>query len=164
MDDGTTNVGVPVVSPQTLPSLSGAKRPPTAEEIDQDHRHKRLKEIQHQLQEDADAAFPNDGNTRYTGVYVLLLCWADEDPKLPVSLELNDLSRVFSDDYGFRTETWQIPAENCHNEVSKKVMEFVETNNDSRHDLKIIYYGGHGMLAKNRQLAWAKYFPDSIEF
>lgn len=95
---------------------------------------------------------------------MLLLCQADEDPKLLVFFELNDLLRVFSDDYGFQTETWQIPAENCHNEVSKKVMEFVDTNNDCRHDLKIIYYGGHGMLAKNRQLAWAKYFPNSTKF
>jgi hypothetical protein len=47
MDDGTTNAWVPVVSPQTRPSLSGAKRPPTVEEVDQDHRHKQLKEIQH---------------------------------------------------------------------------------------------------------------------
>jgi hypothetical protein len=87
---------------------------------------------------------------------VLLICWADEDPKLPVSVEIDDLSQVFSNDYGFQVEKWKIPTHNCHNEVSKKVMDFVETHNDSKHDLKIVYYGGHGMLAKNRQLAWAK--------
>lgn len=137
----------------------GRKRPPTGEEIDIEHRRKRLREISDQLQDDANRGFPNHTTVRYSRIYVLLISWTDEDPKLPVSLELQDLSRVFSDEYGFQTESWQIPSDNSHNELSKKILDFIGINKDAKDDLKIVYYGGHGMLTRGRQLAWTKYIP-----
>jgi hypothetical protein len=133
------------------------KPPPTAEEIDRYHQRNLFNEIRRKLQEEADDAFPNDGKSRYSNVYVLLICWADEDPKLPVSFELDELANVFSLNYGFHTETWKIPGDDCHNELSRKILEFIGVGGDSRRDLKIVYYAGHGLLTKGRQLAWAKY-------
>lgn len=139
--------------------LVGGKRPPTGEEIDLEHRHHRMREIAARIQDGANRSFPNDLSSRYRydKVYALLICWADEDPRLPVSIELNDLSRLFSDEFGFQAETWQIPTDNCHNELSHKVLDFIGIGDDNRNDLKIVYYGGHGILTKGRQLAWTKY-------
>ncbi|KAH7355341.1 hypothetical protein BKA65DRAFT_373259, partial [Rhexocercosporidium sp. MPI-PUGE-AT-0058] len=112
-----------------------------------------------QVQNEANRSFPNDGASRYTRVFVLLIRWAEEDPKLPVSIELNDLSRLFSGDFGFQTETWQIPSDNSHNELSRKVLDFISVGNDDKRNLKIVYYGGHGVLTKGQQLAWTN-IPD----
>lgn len=131
--------------------------PPTAEEIDRAQEQELLSDIRIRLQEDADDAFPNDRKSNYRKVYVLLICWAQEDPRLPVSLELDELSDVFSFDYSFETETWRIPADDCHNQLSRKILDFISLGNDSRRDLKIVYYAGHGLLTKGRQPAWAKY-------
>jgi hypothetical protein len=131
--------------------------PPTAEEIDMAQQQNLLSDIRKRLQEEADDAFPNDGKSNYRKVYVLLICWAKEEPRLPVSLELDELAGVFSLYYGFETETWRIPDNDCHNKLSRKVLDFISVGNDSRRDLKIVYYAGHGLLTKGRQPAWAKY-------
>ncbi|KAE9382160.1 hypothetical protein N431DRAFT_321275, partial [Stipitochalara longipes BDJ] len=88
-------------------------------------------------------------------VYVLLISWANEEGSLPVSLELDELSDMFSLNYGFNTEKWNIPDDDCHNQLSRKVLDFIDLGNDSRHNLKIVYYAGHGLLTKGRQPAWA---------
>jgi len=137
--------------------LSKFVPPPTAEEIDRQQEQYLLKEIQKNLQKEANDAFPNYGRSRYHNVYVLLIRWANEEGGLPVSLELDELSDVFSLDYGFNTETWKIPDDDCHNQLSWKILDFIDLGNDSRLDLKIVYYAGHGLLTKGRQPAWAKY-------
>ncbi|KAH6719008.1 hypothetical protein BKA61DRAFT_429076, partial [Leptodontidium sp. MPI-SDFR-AT-0119] len=126
--------------------------------------HHRMREIAARIQDGANRSFPNDLSSRYRydKVYALLICWADEDPRLPVSIELNDLSRLFSDEFGFQAETWQIPTDNCHNELSHKVLDFIGIGDDNRNDLKIVYYGGHGILTKGRQLAWTN-IPNKAE-
>ncbi len=146
----------PDMAAEVLSIVAVAKPPPTAEEIDRIHEQCFLKEIRKDLQKEANDAFPNEGKSRYRNVYVLLIRWANEEPSLPVSLELNELSGVFSLDYGFSTETWKIPNEDCHNQLSQKILDFIRLGNDSRHDLKIVYYAGHGLLTKGRQPAWAK--------
>ncbi|KAG4437476.1 hypothetical protein IFR05_007031 [Cadophora sp. M221] len=140
--------------------ISKSFPPPTAAEIDLRHEIALHRDTARKIQVDIEESFPNDGKTRYSSVYVLLLCWADEEPKLPVSLELDRLQDVFLGRYGFSTEKWEIPHESSHNKLAAKIMDFIELGGDSRRDLKIIYYGGHGMLNKGRQPVWMN-LPDT---
>jgi len=130
--------------------------PPSANEIDRLRHHITLKNFEKALQSAADIAFPNDTRQPYTEVYVLLIAWEEEDFQLPVSLEIEPLSDVFSGLYGFETEIWRIPNENSHNELNRRVLDFVSLGGDNRDHLKIVYYGGHGLLTKNRRAAWAR--------
>jgi hypothetical protein len=109
------------------------------------------------LQEAADQAFPNTTTSRYRNVYVLMLSWEDEDPSLPVSLEIQRLFEVFKELYHFETEVCHIPDRNPHNEVAKKILGFADLGENSKNDLKIVYYAGHGKLARNRLLSWTRY-------
>ncbi|KAK0106231.1 hypothetical protein ONS96_003873 [Cadophora gregata f. sp. sojae] len=129
--------------------------PPTSRDIDHLQYHISLQEFGRQVQDAANAAFPNDQRSRYSNVYVLLLCWEDEDPKLPVSIEVQELRSLFQVLYDFDVEVWKIPAESSHNELNRKILDFVSFGGDRKDDLKIVYYGGHGMLVHNRQLSWA---------
>jgi len=67
------------------------------------------------------------------------------------------LENIFREDYNFETEVWKIPSEKSHRDLSIKILEVVGLEDDSRDCLKIVYYGGHGLLAPNRQLLWSKY-------
>ena len=89
-------------------------------------------------------------------MYVLLLCWEDEDEKLPVSIEVEGLREVFVNIYRFTVQVWKIPSEGSHKKLNQKVLDFVELGGDRKEDLKIVYYGGHGGLAQNRQPSWAR--------
>ncbi|RDW58140.1 hypothetical protein BP6252_13551 [Coleophoma cylindrospora] len=133
--------------------------PPSHDELDRLLFHIPLEDFGKRLQLAAEAVFPNNTESRYESVYVLLLCWEDGDPKLPVEQELEDLKHVFDEGYHFQTETWKIPSKNSHRALSKKITEFVEIEDDSRDCLKIVYYGGHGFLSPSRQLMWSN-VPD----
>lgn len=50
----------------------------------------------------AAAAFPNQGKTHYHNVYVLLLCW--EEDNLGVATDLQELDEVLRRTYHFQTE------------------------------------------------------------
>jgi hypothetical protein len=63
---------------------------------------------------------------RYTAVHVLLLCWEDEDPKLPVSIEVEELRDVFKNVYNFDAEVWKIPSEGSHKLLNRKILDFVD--------------------------------------
>jgi hypothetical protein len=139
-----------ISSPNTTP-------PPRADEIDQWRCHIALQRFGRELQEAANNAFPNTTTSRYTNVYVLLLSWEDEDPQLPVSLEILELFRVFKDIYRFETETWHIPEDDCHAEVCQKILDFKKVGGNSQEHLKIVYYAGHGKLERNRLLSWTRY-------
>ncbi|PVH77505.1 hypothetical protein DL98DRAFT_423739 [Cadophora sp. DSE1049] len=129
--------------------------PPTSRDLDHLQYHISLQEIGKQLQDAANAAYPHGQQSRYSNIYVLLLCWEDEDPKLPVSIEVQELHSLFEELYDFDVELWKIPAHSSHNELNRKVLDFVSLGGDCKDDLKIVYYGGHGMLAHNRQASWA---------
>ncbi|TVY80770.1 hypothetical protein LSUE1_G005315, partial [Lachnellula suecica] len=109
------------------------------------------------LQDITNASFPNTHASRYRNVYVLMLKWADEDPNLPVSYEVSKLQDIFVNVYWFETEVWDIPNEDYHDRVNQKILGFKRMRSDSQDDLKIVYYGGHGKLTRNRSLAWTKY-------
>lgn len=144
VDDST------ITSPNSTP-------PPRADEIDQWRCHIELQRFGQELQIAANNAFPNIATSRYTKVYVLLLSWEDEDPQLPVSLEIVELFKVFKNVYGFETEIWHIPQEDCHDEVCQKILNFKRIGGNNKDHLKIVYYAGHGMLERNRSLSWTRY-------
>jgi hypothetical protein len=130
--------------------------PPTAYDFDKWLYHTGLKEWGSDLHEAAKAVFPNTASARYRNVYVLMLKWEDEDPNLPVSREIRRLFGVFQDLYHFQTEVWDIKDLACHAEVNQKILDFSRLGGDSKEDLKIIYYAGHGKLTKNRLLSWTR--------
>lgn len=131
--------------------------PPSFHELDKLQYHIDLHDVGERLQNAANAAFPNDKRMRYSTVYVLMVCWEDEDPNLPVSIEVDELCDVFHKVYRFIVDVWKIPKEGSHKKLNQKVLDFVELGGDSKDDLKIVYYGGHGMLAHNRHSCWARY-------
>ena len=130
--------------------------PPTSRDLDYLQYHISLQDIGKQLQDAANAAYPNDQRSRYYNIYVLLLCWEDEDPKLPVSIEVEELHSLFDSMYDFDVEVWKIPSHSSHNELNRKVLDFVYLGGDCKTDLKIVYYGGHGKLVYNRQASWMR--------
>lgn len=131
--------------------------PPPSIDIDRWHAHVRLREFGEDLQAAAKAVFPNERRSRYTKTFVLMLCWEDEDPSLPVSIEISRLYEVFNEVYGFETEIWKIPDQSSHAKLNLKVLDFVMTGEDSKEHLKIVYYAGHGKLTRNRLLSWTRY-------
>ena len=130
--------------------------PPTADEYDKWLYHTGFEEFGSNLHEAAKAVFPNTAPSRYRNVYVLMLKWEDEDPNLPVSWEITKLFGVFKDIYHFQTEVWDIPDQDCHAEVNQKILDFSKLGGNSKEDLKIVYYAGHGKLTKNRLLSWTR--------
>jgi hypothetical protein len=124
-----------------IESPSSTPPPPTPDEISFQYRHTTLKHFGEDLQLAAKTLFPNDSTSRYTKTSILILSWEEEDPKLPVSLEIAKLYAIFRKDYGFDVEVWKIPTNHSHFELH----------------LKIVYYAGHARLAKNRTLVWTGY-------
>ncbi|KAN0095850.1 hypothetical protein V8E51_016561, partial [Hyaloscypha variabilis] len=81
----------------------------------------------------------------------------NEDPKLPVSYEIEELRKVFEQIYHFKVEVFDIPDNRSHANVSEKINAFVAINNDSKLDLKIVYYAGHSRLSKTKDLVWSSW-------
>lgn len=129
--------------------------PPSPRELDFQQRHTSLKQFGEGLQIAAKTVFPNDTTSRYTRTSVLMLSWQDEDPNLPVSIEISRLSDVFEHVYKFEVELWKIPTKHSHFELNQKIGAFVRPGDDDTQHLKIVYYAGHARLAKNRTLVWA---------
>lgn len=139
--------------------------PPRVDEMDRWQYHVDLPEWGKTLHEAAKAVFPNVGTSRYRNVHVLMLKWKDEDPNLPVSYDIPKLQDVFEQIYGFETELWDIPGQDCHTEVNQKIIDFSRLGGNSKEDLKILFYAGHGKITSNRLLSWTRYafvmFPGS---
>ena len=129
--------------------------PLSGHDLDKLNYHVYLEDFGSQLQRAANAIFPGDQISRYSEVHVILLSWEDEDPKLPVSLEIKALADVFSDLYGFEVEQWLIPSDNSHNRLQKKILKFL--GDDDAGHLKIVYYAGHGKLTNHGTPAWTRY-------
>jgi hypothetical protein len=131
--------------------------PPTPDDISRWQDHIGLQEFGEGLQAAAKAVFPNSSKSRYSKVSVLMLSWQDEDPNLPVSIEIDHLNGVFRCIYGFETEIWKIPDSNCHAKLNRKVLDFVTTEDDPADQLFIVYYAGHARLTRDRLLAWTRF-------
>jgi len=104
----------------------------------------------------------NDTASPYHKVYVLLIAWKPQDPKLPVAFELCRLQSVFKDIYYYEVEEFEIPDDDSHAERSEKIDAFVKLNKNSRDDLKIVYYAGHGRLSATKELIWYPYVRVAI--
>jgi hypothetical protein len=128
--------------------------PPTAHDIDRLQHHIDLQDFGKNLQNAANAAFSGGKGSRYTHRSALLLSWDDEDPNLPVSLEISGLKDVLISLYDFEVEQYDIPAANSHMKVNSRILEFM--NDSSSTHLKIVYYAGHGKLSNHGQLLWTR--------
>ena len=100
----------------------------------------------------AEAAFPNRGVSRYKEVHTLLLSW--EDDNLGVADEIDELGDVFRNLYSFDVEEWKIPSKRSHNSLAAKVLGFLD-DYESKDNLLIVYYGGHGEMNDDRQCVWS---------
>jgi hypothetical protein len=70
-----------------------------------------------------------------------------------VQPELNRVWDVFANGYGFKVEKWTIPSVKAHRTLMGKALDFIE-DFDSRDNLFIVYYAGHGTINENRQSVW----------
>jgi hypothetical protein len=138
-------------SPQSSATTS---LPPRGEELDRSLRHIGLRDFATELDHAAKAVFPNNKKSRYSGVHVLLISWETQDPRLPVQKEISILHELLDGTYHYDVQEFQIPDQESHAEVSKKINSFVEVGNNSCNDLKIVYYAGHSRLSATKELAW----------
>jgi hypothetical protein len=134
-------------SPAQCPPLSGY-------DLDRLNYHVDLESFGKGLQNAANAVFSSERRSRYTQVSALLLSWEDEDPQLPVSLEINTLKDVLVNLYGFEVEEWKIPAHDSHIGLNRKILQFLE-DSSTKH-LKVVYYAGHGKLSNHGQAIWTR--------
>ena len=94
----------------------------------------------------------------YDQVHVLFLRWEDDvfvEPGINNGIqgEIDQLERVFVDDYGFKTETYLIPSQNSQRSLQKRIFK-LQDDHESRSELLIVYYGGHGVLNDLNQSIW----------
>lgn len=109
-DDSSSNRGGRDDNEDT--STPNSTPPPTFADIDRWNYHTTLKQFGSSLQAAANAVFPNDKKSRYSQVSVLMLSWADEDPCLPVSREIDELEIISQQRGGkyrrkIRISSWQ---------------------------------------------------------
>jgi hypothetical protein len=152
-ETGSDDSGFEERSPQ---SPNNCFIPPSDHKIDQWHHHITLENFAKDLQNAAKSIYPNETRSRYSEVYVLILKWETEDPKLPVSCEIAGLMQVFQDVYHYDIKVFEIPDIRSHARVSEKINTFIGINDDSGDDLKIVYYAGHSRLSKTRDLVWTR--------
>jgi hypothetical protein len=86
-----------------------------------------------------------------------MLCWEDEDPNLPVSNEIEKLDDVFKNNFGYDTEVWKIPGRNSHAKLTQRILDLIDTEDDPKDHLFIVYYGGHAKLTHDRLLSWTRF-------
>ncbi|KAE9365616.1 hypothetical protein N431DRAFT_563478 [Stipitochalara longipes BDJ] len=99
------------------------------------------------------SSFPNHGGSRYRSVHVGMMSW--EQDTLGVGPELNALRDVLELKYGFNVETWNIPADSkSHKYLMQNALDFIN-DFDSKDNLFILYYAGHGYINQDRQSTWA---------
>ena len=96
----------------------------------------------------------------YQKVSVLFLRWEDDvfiEPGVNngVQGEIDNLERVFMREYGFRTDLYLIPSQNSQRCLQKRIY-LLQDEHDSREELLVVYYGGHGVLNDMNQSIWAQ--------
>jgi len=67
---------------------SSATAPPTPNDTNRWKSHISLQQFGERLQASAKAVFPNVAKSRYSKISVLMLSWEDQDPSLPISIEV----------------------------------------------------------------------------
>lgn len=124
-------------------------------DLDRLNDHVRLQDFGVELQKAANAVFPAGQISRYTKVDVILLSWEDEESDLKILSEIRELSDTFANLFGYHVEEWLIPAEDSHNKLQVKILQFLWESNPSH--LKIVYYAGHAKLASNGRPMLTRY-------
>jgi hypothetical protein len=99
--------------------------PPSGYDLDKLRYHINLRDFGSSLQKAANAIFPGGQLSRYSKVDVILLSWEEEDPNLPVSLEIQELKAILEELYGYNVEEWLIPGEDCHNRLQSRILEIL---------------------------------------
>lgn len=117
-----------------------------------DYHVKDLETFGQTLTSAAAAAFPKDGRPRYEEVHTLLLSW--EDDILGVNREIAELEDVLKTVYNYKTLIYRIPSRRSHNSLATQISGFLEEN-ESKDNLLIVYYGGHGGMNDDRQCIWS---------
>lgn len=144
-------------SPQSSEaSLPCQYLPPRPEDVIRTLKHINLQKFGKAFERAANIAFPSHNRSRYSNVYVLMFSWESEDQRLPVRTEIADLRKVFEDIYHYKVEEYKIPDQRSHNKVCAKINDFIEANNDDAADLKIVYYAGHAILSKTKEVVWTR--------
>ena len=69
--------------------------------------------------------------------------------------EIDHLERVFEHDYGFETDLYLIPSQDSQRCLQRRIF-FLQEKHDSRDELLVVYYGGHGVLNGLNQSIWAQ--------
>lgn len=90
----------------------------------------------------------------YETVSVLLLYWKDDD--LGCAAEVDDLGRVFRNDFNYSVGSYRIPSRDPQSSLNLKMAQFIsECGGDN--NLIIVYYGGHGGLENPEETSctWA---------
>jgi hypothetical protein len=154
--DNSSSNGESIFSSKSLSSSDTSIIPPRGDEIDQWQRHIGMQEFAKDVQRAAESIYPNQNRSRYANVYVLIFKWKTEDPKLPVWHEIEELCRVLDEIYGYEIEVFEIPDQKSHAKSVEKITAFIAINDDSKNDLKIVYYAGHSRLSNTRDLVWLR--------
>jgi hypothetical protein len=154
-DDESSAEGSSAFDSRSPQSSATSSVPPRPEELDRTLRHTGLEDFGKALATAARTIYPNNTKSRYTRVYVLLICWQTQDPKLPVEREIIGLRKVLEDVYQYEIDEFRIPDSESHAAVSEKINTFVKVNNNSSNDLKVVYYAGHSRLSRTKELIWS---------
>ena len=96
----------------------------------------------------------------YASVKVLLLNWELQDLGKVIFEETKELEAVFTDFYGFATETYCIPGQLAGRNLQLKLIQVlleVEGGGPGGAKLLIVYYNGYGSMEKDGRLFWTAY-------
>ncbi|KAG9248593.1 hypothetical protein BJ878DRAFT_572243 [Calycina marina] len=127
---------------QAIPSLQEAPPPPERTEFESFARH---------LQDAAMLLYAQANRSPYRTVSVLLLRWEDD---LSVEEDVQDLEKIFREQYNYQTESWCIPS--TPNPTAKLSMQMAQHMEFARSDhLLIVYYTGYGFVGPDHHLYWA---------
>ncbi|KAK6342424.1 hypothetical protein TWF718_007825 [Orbilia javanica] len=93
-----------------------------------------------------------DAEEKYESVHVLLLSFEESD--LDLEFDLGGISHAFQR-LGYTVRHYQIPTENSAVELDKELEDFFEVKDNDSHELRILYYNGHGGVRGGVKLHFA---------
>lgn len=103
------------------------------------------------LQQALNDTFPRDLSP-YTGVYVLLLRWEEDD--LKVQNDINVLRKVCEGKFHYDVWEWHLPSiESPTLALQDRLYAFLSAHRD-KNELVIVYYGGHGVASSDGKCIW----------
>ncbi|KAL2021409.1 hypothetical protein VTK56DRAFT_7162 [Thermocarpiscus australiensis] len=117
-----------------------------------------LESFRSDLQGSANRMLANPFRSRYANVSVLLVRWQD-DEDIGARSAIQDLAKVFSEDYHYTVQIKSIPTSSDGSRspwlwLSRVVTDFI-TDQNQRDILKIFYYSGHSYLDGDRDTVLA---------